>query len=178
MATTRAIEAATVPTSFRVPGVNTFKAVPASLDSDIPMGVPLVLSSGQVAEAPIVDTDVYDGEGQIFYALSAEPFRKDYAAAGSVPYQQFDMGIVLLTPGVFIECNKYFDGDGDADDTLIASDVGDVGVLRKVNGKVVWDTTTATASHATFTVVKLVDQVGDVYGRVLVTPTASFKFAF
>lgn len=177
MATTRAIEAATVPTSFRVPGVNTFKAVPASLGSDIAMGVPLVLSSGKVAEAAIVDTDVYD-DSQVFYALSAEPFRKDYAGAGSVPYQQFDMGIVLLTPGVFIEANMYYDGDGDADDTLAAVDVGDVGVLRKVNGKVVFDKTTTTASHATFTVVKLVDQVGDVYGRVLVTPTASFKFAF
>lgn len=173
---TRVIEPASVPTSFRVPGVNTFKVAPSSVGSNIPMGIPLVLSAGKVVEC------AYDGEvvddGQLIYALSAEDFKLALAAKDSVPFRQTDIGIVLLTPGCYIEANKYYDGDGDADDTLAAADIGDTVVMRKVNGKLVWDTDTTASSHATFTVVKHVDQIGDVYGRALLVPTASFRFPF
>jgi len=181
-----------VPTSFRVDGYNTDKRPPHSKSNLIVAGTPLVLhASGLPTPAFMSTIGDYDfvtylngtGTGaQELFGLSAEKFTPnpvDPENNWKEPFIQSDIGLVMLTPGVFIEGSLYYDGEGGVEETVAHADVGSVVSIKAVGSGLseifVVDKETDTQGAAfPFQIVKLLDEVGTVRGRVLVQPAFTF----
>lgn len=177
---TRVVQTAHVPASYRDPRMNQEELVPASLSTDIPAGAPLVLDSdGKVVEATLSSSKVDDG--QTLFAIANEMFQAALSAAGSVPHRRTIINATLLMEKVWIRGNLYVDGAGGANETVAQTDLGATCIMKKIGSgltaRYVFDKETSSSSLMTFTIVKLVDPVGTVNGRVCCKPTSTFRYA-
>jgi hypothetical protein len=164
------IRPATVPETFRVCGLNTDRVAPSSTSADMPAGAFVQLSSGLLQEAATAGNKI--ASTVKVYGITNEPFRASLAGAGSVPIQQTDVSTTIALPGVVFEVNYYGDGSGGAGSTLTAGLLGaNVAIKRQTNG--VYVAVPWSSGDAVFNVVGLVDQVGTVFGRILVAPSAA-----
>lgn len=142
---------------------------------DWAQGVPLIAyTGGKVDLAALSSTKVTDANALL--GLSSEPFDGSRYAGAVDGFRQSDIGIDRLFPGILIEANVYVDGAGGASETLSQAMVNGSAILKQhSSGVFVFDTDTATTGCATFTVVKLVDDIGTINGRIRAFVDATYR---
>lgn len=182
MATTRVLSPAIVPSTLVPNGWGPTKLAPYPTTADIECGRFMFLdTAGRVQIVPLLDTVFLDGDTitdkpGIAY-ITAEQYHSSLRLAGSVPFRHTDIGVIPLVPGVAVEMNLYYDGTGGVEETLAQGDLGDGVVFHRVQvgTDYVWTADKASATfgqggnYVTGTIVRLMDEVGTVNGRVLVT---------
>lgn len=185
---TRVLSPAIVPSTLVPTGYGPTKLAPDVTNANIECGRFMYLdANGDVAIWPLVDTYFLDGEAitthyGIAY-ITAEAFHTALAAADSVPFRQTDIGVIPLVPGVAVEMNLYEDGGGGAGETLAKEDLGDTVTFHRVavGSDYVWtaDKTNPTGEglYVTGTIVRLMDEIGTINGRVLVTVDGAWRYA-
>lgn len=186
---TRVLSPAIVPSTLVPEGWGPTKLVPAVLSADIECGRFMYLDeNGKVAIYPLLDTYFLDGDtittkAGIAY-ITAEAWHAALRTAGSTPFQQRDLALIPMTTGVAVEMNLYYDGQAGPEETLVQADLGDTVVFHRVlvGTQFIWtaDKNSATfgqgGNYVTGTIVRLMDEVGTVNGRVLVTIDGTWRY--
>lgn len=139
-------------------------------------GTPIVASgtAGKIEEAAL-DVNDFVTDANTLLGITAAPFDGSLSAAGSVPKRITEVPVHLLTRGVVVVGNIYYDGALGSEETIAAADLLATCVLRKLSsGLYVFDKETTPSSMATFTIVRLLDVVGTIYGRIMAVPADSY----
>jgi hypothetical protein len=131
-----------------------------------PSGAPVKLTSGEIGLVTITTLFV---KGDAIWGLTAEPFNGAHFAAGSIPMRHTAVLTDIILPGTAIEANLYYDGAGGATETIAAADLGATVVMQQpvAGGPFCFDKETTPSTMATFQIIELIDQIGDVNGRVV-----------
>lgn len=188
---TRVLSPAIVPSTLIPLGWGPTKLAPGVLTADIECGRFMYLdANGKVQIYPLLETYFLDGDTPtdkpgIAY-ITAEAWHSALRLADSVPFRQTDLAVIPLLPGVAVEMNLYEDGQGGAGETLAQGDLGDTVTFQRValGTTFVWcaNKTNPTpqgqgnTAFITGTIVRLMDEVGTVNGRVLVTINNPYRY--
>ena len=188
---TRVLSPAIVPSTLVPDGFGPSKLQPGVTTVDIECGRFMFLDgNGKIQIYPLLETYFLDGDTPtnkpgIAY-ITTEKYHANLRFVDSVPFRHLDIGVVPLVPGVAVEMNLYEDGQGGAGETLAQADLGDVVTFQRVTlgTEYVWcaNKTNPTpqgqgnTAFITGTIVRLMDEVGTVNGRVLVTINNPYRY--